>query len=97
MAARDNGSVRKLIAFDAETWQAVDLLARDSLKSIQELADEAFRDLLEKHRRPTTLKQALRASASGKNEAPRSAAAEKGVKRRRTTFPQSEANHFFFF
>ncbi len=54
---------RKLIAFDAETWQALHLLSRDSLKSMQELADEAFADLLKKHRRPVTLKQALRESA----------------------------------
>ncbi len=37
-------------------------LARDSMKDIQELADEAFRDLLAKHHRPVTLKEALRAS-----------------------------------
>ena len=56
-------SRRKLIEFDQETWQALDLLARDSMKSVQELADEAFRDLLRKHGRPTDLKTALRASA----------------------------------
>ena len=54
---------RKLIEFDQETWQALDLLARESMKSVQELADEAFRDLLRKHGRPTDLKAALRASA----------------------------------
>jgi len=54
---------RKLIAFDAETWSALDLLSRDSMKSIQELADEAFTDLLKKHHRPTDVKQALRESA----------------------------------
>jgi hypothetical protein len=54
---------RKLIEFDQETWQALDLLARDSMQSVQELADEAFRDLLRKHGRPTDLKAALRASA----------------------------------
>jgi hypothetical protein len=32
------------------------------MKSLQELADEAFRDLLRKHRRPVTLKEALRES-----------------------------------
>ncbi len=54
---------RKLIAFDLDTWQALDLLARDSMKTVQELADEAFRDLLKKHGRPTDLKAALKASA----------------------------------
>jgi hypothetical protein len=54
---------RKLIAFDAETWHALHVLGRDSVKSLQELADEAFADLLKKHDRPVTLKQALRQSA----------------------------------
>ena len=31
-------------------------------RDLQELADEAFADLLRKHRRPVTLKEALRAS-----------------------------------
>jgi hypothetical protein len=54
---------RKLIEFDDETWHALNNLSRDSLKSLQDLADEAFRDLLRKHGRPTSLKEALRASA----------------------------------
>ena len=58
-----SGSTRKLIEFDPETWQAVSLLSRDSMKTLQELADEAFSDLLKKHRRPTGLKQQLRESA----------------------------------
>jgi hypothetical protein len=33
------------------------------MMSLQELADEAFRDLLEKHHRPTDLKSALKQSA----------------------------------
>jgi hypothetical protein len=53
---------RKLIAFDRETFHALEGLARDSMKDFQELADEAFRDLLKKHHRPVTLKEALKAS-----------------------------------
>jgi hypothetical protein len=53
----------KRVQFDAETWQALDLLARDRMMDFQELADEAFRDLLRKHGRPTDLKSALRQSA----------------------------------
>ncbi len=53
----------KRVRFDDATWQAIDLLARDSMKDFQELADEAFRDLLKKHGRPTSLKAALRQSA----------------------------------
>jgi hypothetical protein len=54
---------RKLIEFDAETWHALHGLSQDSMKSLQDLADEAFRDLLRKHGRPATLKEALRESA----------------------------------
>ena len=53
----------KRVQFDEETWQALDLLARDQVKTFQELADEAFADLLKKHNRPVGLKAALRRSA----------------------------------
>jgi hypothetical protein len=62
-ARRSSAQVRKRIEFDAETWQALHQLSLDSARSLQELADEAFRDLLKKHHRPTTLKEMLRASA----------------------------------
>jgi hypothetical protein len=61
-AAKKPAVRRKLIEFDQETWQALDLLARDSMASWQELADEAFRDLLKKHGRPTDLRAALKQS-----------------------------------
>jgi hypothetical protein len=35
------------------------------MKTFQELADEAFADLLKKHNRPVDLKEALRQSARG--------------------------------
>ncbi|MBO0765988.1 MAG: hypothetical protein J2P50_15575 [Hyphomicrobiaceae bacterium] len=54
---------RKLIDFDPETWHALQLLSKDSMKTLQELSEEAFRDLLSKHGRPVTLREALRASA----------------------------------
>ena len=60
---RPAGSVRRRIEFDAETWHVLHKLSLDSMKSLQDLADEAFRDLLKKHRRPTTLKEMLRESA----------------------------------
>jgi hypothetical protein len=53
----------KRVQFDDETWQQIDLLGRDQMKDFQELADEAFRDLLKKHGRPASLKEALRRSA----------------------------------
>jgi hypothetical protein len=62
-AELEESAPRKLIEFDPATLQALQLLARDSMKDFQELADEAFADLLKKHNRPVTLKEALRASA----------------------------------
>jgi len=53
----------KRVQFDEATWQALDLLARDRMATFQELADEAFSDVLRKHGRPTDLKSALRQSA----------------------------------
>ena len=47
--------MRKRLEFDAETWHALHFLGRDTMKSLQELADEAFRDLLRKHRRLVSL------------------------------------------
>jgi hypothetical protein len=55
----------KRIQFDDESWAAVDLLARDRMMTFQELAEEAFRDLLRKHNRPIDLKEALRKSVGG--------------------------------
>jgi predicted DNA-binding ribbon-helix-helix protein len=58
----------KRVQFDDETWLALDVLARDRMMSFQELADEAFRDLLEKHHRPTSLKSALKQSVGAHAE-----------------------------
>jgi hypothetical protein len=66
----------KRVQFDDETWHALDLLARDRMMDFQELADEAFSDLLKKHGRPTDLKAALRESV--KKEHTKQPAAKKG-------------------
>jgi hypothetical protein len=57
------GAKRKLIEFDAETWQALHTLALDRMNTVQELVEDAVADLLKKHNRPVTLKEALTASA----------------------------------
>lgn len=54
---------RKLIDFDDETMSALTQLGRNRMATIQELADEAFADLLKKHGVPIDLKDALRKSA----------------------------------
>ncbi len=66
------GGIGKRVTFDSATWTALDLYARDSMKNFQELADEAFADLLAKHNRPVDLKDALRRSARtfGANDNP---------------------------
>jgi hypothetical protein len=56
--------VRKLIAFDDDTFDRLKQLGRDRMATIQELADEAFADLFRKHGIPVDLKDALRKSAS---------------------------------
>jgi hypothetical protein len=60
---RDSNEIRKRIAFDMQTWHALDRLAKDRMVDLQDLAEEAFRDLLKKHRRPVTVKDMLRESA----------------------------------
>ena len=82
MAKKPADARRKLVEFDALTWQALDLLARDSMKTLQELADEAFRDLLRKYERPTDLKAALRQSARS-SAAPSSTPSRRARARRR--------------
>jgi hypothetical protein len=57
----------KRVQLDDETWHALNLLAHEQMKDFQELADEAFRDLLRKYGRPLDLKEALRRSAGVSN------------------------------
>ena len=67
MARNNSGAVRKRIAFDMPTWHALHKLSLDSMKTVQELADEAFTDLLKKHRRPVTLKETANDGELGGN------------------------------
>ena len=55
--------MRKLIAFDEDTFDKLKQKGRDRMATMQELADEAFADLLRKHGIPIDLKDALRKSA----------------------------------
>jgi hypothetical protein len=61
--SRGTLAMRKLIAFDDDTFDKLKQLARDRMGTFQELADEAFADLLKKHGIPIDLKDALRKSA----------------------------------
>jgi non-homologous end joining protein Ku len=74
--------MRKLIAFDDDTFDKLTQLGRGRMATMQELADEAFADLLKKHGVPIDLKDALRKSASASNKA-----ATKGAKPGRSRKP----------
>ncbi len=55
-------TVGKRVQFDNETWAVVDLLRQERRRSFQQLADEAFADLLVKHGHPVDVKNQLRVS-----------------------------------
>ena len=76
------GLLARIPAFPPIVLRLLDLLARDSMKTFQELADEAFRDLLRKYDRPTDLKAALRQSAQS-SAAPSGASSRRSRGRRR--------------
>jgi len=61
--------VRKLIEFDEDTFAKLKQLARDRMATFQELADEAFTDLMKKHGIPIDLRDALKKSAAGTDAA----------------------------
>jgi hypothetical protein len=52
----------KRVHLDSIVLEAMELLGADEGRSFQELADEAFADLLKKHHRPVGLHNALRQS-----------------------------------
>ncbi|MDP2357607.1 MAG: hypothetical protein Q8M31_16310 [Beijerinckiaceae bacterium] len=54
----------KRVQIDEETWGALRLLASDRMATFQELAEEAFGDLLIKHGRATDLRTQLKKSAA---------------------------------
>ena len=60
--------MRKLITFDDETMTALKQLSRNRMVTLQELADEAFADLLKKRGVPVDLKDALQRSAGIKKK-----------------------------
>lgn len=55
--------VGKRIQFDRATWDAVYLLAREQMKDLPEITEEAFRDLLKKYGRSADFRTALILSA----------------------------------
>jgi hypothetical protein len=52
----------KRVQFDDETFEAITAVTRDTGKSFQEIADEAFADFLKKHKQPVGLRESLKES-----------------------------------
>ncbi|WGS23248.1 MULTISPECIES: hypothetical protein [unclassified Bradyrhizobium] len=74
--------MRKLIEFDDDTFDKLKQLGRDRMATLQELADEAFADLLKKHGIPIDLKDALRKSARLQDASKQSSARSKNTSKR---------------
>ncbi len=55
--------VGKRLQFDRATWNAIDQMRREQMKDLQEITEEAFRDLLKKYGRTADLREALKLSA----------------------------------
>jgi hypothetical protein len=81
--------VRKLIAFDDDTFDKLKQLGRDRMATIQELANEAFADVLRKHGIPVDLKDALRKSASLPKTVAQKNVAQKNAKSSPSRKPKS--------
>jgi hypothetical protein len=62
----------KHVKFDNETWEAIVAIARRNGSSFQELADEAFADLLKKRKQPVGLKASLKESVGASHRSRRS-------------------------
>ena len=73
----------KRVEFDIETWQALDVLARERMMTFQELADEAFRDVLKKYGRPYDVRDALKKSARAADQEKAPAPTKKQKTRRK--------------
>lgn len=74
--------MRKLIGFDDETLDKLVQLGRNRMATLQELADEAFADLLKKHGVPIDLRDALKKSVRSEEAGK---AAEKASRKRTET------------
>ncbi|MBV9563670.1 MAG: hypothetical protein JOY90_24990 [Bradyrhizobium sp.] len=83
--------MRKLIEFDEDTFAKLKQLARDRMATFQELADEAFADLMKKHGIPVDLKAALRKSAALEKEGKKADSARKSGARR--SLSRSSSGH----
>src|SRR5690242_1667482 len=59
----DDDLVGKRIQIERATWDAISLMAREQMKDLPEITEEAFRDLLKKYGRTADFREALKMSA----------------------------------
>jgi hypothetical protein len=59
---KKSDTVGKRLQFDRDTWNAINLLARDQMKDVGEITEEALRDLLMKYGRSADTREALKLS-----------------------------------
>ena len=62
MGADQKHLVDKRVQFNDETWEAIEVVMHDTRSSFQDIADEAFADLLKKHKQPVGLMASLKES-----------------------------------
>jgi hypothetical protein len=58
----------KRVQFDDDTWQAIQMVCEQTGSTFQELAAEAFADLLKKHNQPVGFMAALEESLGGRGK-----------------------------
>jgi hypothetical protein len=61
--SRDDDLVGKRIQIERATFDAISQMARDQMKDLPEITEEAFRDLLKKYGRTADFREALKMSA----------------------------------
>jgi hypothetical protein len=64
--------VGKRVQFDEDTWEAIVAVTHSTGRSFQELTDEAFADLLKKHKQPVGLMASLKKSVGARKKRRRS-------------------------
>jgi hypothetical protein len=62
-AAAEDDLVGKRIQIERATFGAISLMAREQMKDLPEITEEAFRDLLKKYGRTADFREALKMSA----------------------------------
>src|SRR3569833_3590321 len=62
-ASGEDDLVGKRIQIERATFDAISLMAREQMKDLPEITEEAFRDLLKKYGRTADFREALKMSA----------------------------------